>query len=104
MWTIYGQSLVLLLCEEMILKAWTNSGHTLYMDKLWTKFVELAMGGPQMTQSKLCPEFVHVQYMSSVCPSFLNVLFTQQQIQALSIDCPHPMFVQTLSHIKNYGL
>ena len=39
MWTIYGQSLVLLLCEEMILKAWTNSGHTLYIDKLWTYLI-----------------------------------------------------------------
>ena len=38
MWTIYGQSLDLLLCEENIQKAWTDAGHILYMDKLWTKF------------------------------------------------------------------
>ena len=28
----------------------------------------------------------------------------QEQNKALSIDCPHPMFVQTLSNIKNYDL
>ena len=38
MWTIYRQSLDLLLCEENILKVWTNAGHILYMDKLWTIF------------------------------------------------------------------
>ena len=31
MWTIYGQSFVLLLHEETILKAWKNSGHTLFV-------------------------------------------------------------------------
>ena len=53
MWTIYGQSFVLLLHhEETILKAWKNSGQPcLYMDKVW--IASFVAQGPLLAHGQL---------------------------------------------------
>ena len=54
-----------------------------------------------LSMSKFCTMFVHVQDLSIVCPVFGNHLCSVVKIGSLSNICPSPMFVQTLSKVRN---
>ena len=65
------------------------------------EFVQWADSGPctghgsQLMESKLCPEFVHIQFLPKMCPIGSQL--------ALGLYYWNPMFVQNLSYWQAIG-